>query len=284
MADGQATGNLLFCKGELAGVTGQARFLYVKIALFSCREAYDIVEEYSRIRGDSVEGMTVLIVDDEEPIRELLSLYFMQENFTVAEAADGAAALLKMQEVQPDIIILDIMMPVLDGIEVCRQLRKISNVPIIMLTSRTQDDDRILGLEIGADDYVAKPFNPREIVARVKAVLRRTLMPHRYECADTISFPHLSINMPEHNVSVFGQPVALANKELEVLWQLVLHAGKVLSREQLLELVWDYSYAGDTRTVDTHVKRLRKKLGAGAEAPWDIKTVWGIGYKFEVKK
>ncbi len=229
-------------------------------------------------------GKTVLIVDDEEQIRELLSLYFTQEKFIVAEAADGAAALLKIQEVQPDIVILDIMMPVLDGIEVCRQIRKISNVPIIMLTSRTQDDDRILGLEIGADDYVAKPFNPREIVARVKAVLRRTAAPQQYANSDSLSFSDLTINMAEHSVTVFGQPVALANKELEVLWQLASHPGKVLSREQLLELVWDYSYAGDTRTVDTHVKRLRKKLGAGPDAPWDIKTIWGIGYKFEVKK
>ncbi len=231
-----------------------------------------------------MDGKTVLIVDDEEQIRELLSLYFHKEEFTVVEAADGVEALLKMQEVKPDIIILDIMMPVLDGIEVCRQIRKFSTIPIIMLTSRTQDDDRILGLEIGADDYVAKPFNPKEVVARVKAVLRRTVMPQQYAVADSIAFPELVIHMAEHSVAAFGQPVALANKELEVLWQLASHPGKVLSREQLLELVWDYSYSGDTRTVDTHVKRLRKKLGAGPSMPWDIKTVWGIGYKFEVRK
>lgn len=227
---------------------------------------------------------TVLIVDDEEQIREILSLYFTQEGFAVAEAADGAAALLSAQRVKPDIIILDIMMPVLDGIEVCQQIRKFSNVPIIMLTSRTQDDDRIMGLEIGADDYVAKPFNPKEIVARAKAVLRRTLAPQQYAIADIINLPGLVINMAEHSVVAFGQPVALANKELEVLWQLASHQGKVLSREQLLELVWDYSYSGDTRTVDTHVKRLRKKLGAGPNTHWDIKTIWGIGYKFEVRE
>ncbi|HML35162.1 response regulator transcription factor [Sporomusa sphaeroides] len=227
---------------------------------------------------------TVLIVDDEEQIREILSLYFTQEGFAVAEAADGAASLLAVQRVKPDIIILDIMMPVLDGIEVCRQIRKFSNVPIIMLTSRTQDDDRIMGLEIGADDYVAKPFNPKEIVARAKAVLRRTLAPQQYAIADVINLPGLVINMAEHSIVAFGQPVALANKEREVLWQLASHQGKVLSREQLLELVWDYSYAGDTRTVDTHVKRLRKKLGAGPNTQWDIKTIWGIGYKFEVRE
>lgn len=228
-------------------------------------------------------GKTVLIVDDEEQIRELLSIYFTKEGFNVAEAADGAEALMKVQQAKPDIIILDIMMPVLDGIEVCQQIRKHSNVPIIMLTSRTQDDDRIMGLEIGADDYVAKPFNPKEIVARVKAVLRRSAAP-QYTSSDVLRFPQLEINMAEHSVMAFGNSVALANKEMEVLWQLASHVGKVLSREQLLELVWDYSYCGDTRTVDTHVKRLRKKLGAGPNTPWDIKTVWGIGYKFEVRR
>lgn len=228
-------------------------------------------------------GKTVLIVDDEAQIRELLSLYFTQEGFTVAEAADGASALLSMQQVKPDIIILDIMMPVLDGIEVCQQIRKISNVPIIILTSRTQDDDRIMGLEMGADDYVGKPFNPKEIVVRAKAVLRRTAAPQQYAMEDAIHLPGLIVNMAEHSVLAFGQPVALAHKELEVLWQLASHPGKVFPREQLLELVWDYSYSGDTRTVDTHVKRLRKKLGAGPDTPWDIKTVWGIGYKFEVR-
>lgn len=227
---------------------------------------------------------TVLLVDDEEQIRELLSLYFTQEGFTVAEAGDGAAALLAMQQVKPDIIILDIMMPVLDGIEVCQQIRKFSTVPIIMLTSRTQDDDRIMGLEIGADDYVAKPFNPKEIVVRAKAVLRRTMAPQQYHSVDSINLPGLTINMAEHSVTAFGQSVILAHKELEVLWQLASHPNKVLSRDQLLELVWDYSYSGDTRTVDTHVKRLRKKLESGPDTLWDIKTVWGIGYKFEVRK
>lgn len=231
-----------------------------------------------------MDNKTVLIVDDESQIRELLSIYFIREGFNVAEAADGAEALLNMQEVRPDIIILDIMMPVLDGIEVCQQIRKQSTVPIIILTSRTQDDDRILGLEMGADDYVAKPFNPKEVVARVKAVLRRTAVPQQYVPADIIAFSDLTINMAEHSVLAFGQPVILTNKEREVLWQLASHPGKVLSREQLLELVWDYSYSGDTRTVDTHVKRLRKKLGSGPHTPWDIKTVWGIGYKFEVRK
>ena len=231
-----------------------------------------------------MDSKTVLLVDDEEQIRELLSLYFTQEGFNVAEAVNGAAALVAMQQMKPDIIILDIMMPVLDGIEVCQQIRKFSNVPIIMLTSRTQDDDRILGLEIGADDYVAKPFNPREIVVRAKAVLRRTTAPQQHVSTESINLPGLVINLGEHSVISFGQPVMLAHKELEVLWQLASHPGKVLSRDRLLELVWDYSYSGDTRTVDTHVKRLRKKLGSGPDTLWDIKTVWGIGYKLEVRK
>lgn len=229
-------------------------------------------------------GNTVLIVDDEEQIRELLSLYFAKEGFNVAEAADGAEALFKLQQVKPDIVLLDIMMPVIDGMEVCQQIRKFSSVPIIMLTSRTQAEDRIMGLELGADDYVSKPFDPREVVARVKAVLRRTAAPQQYSNSDVITFPELEIDMAERSVTAFGKPVALANKEMEVLWQLASHPGKVLSREQLLEMVWDYSYCGDTRTVDTHVKRLRKKLGAGPDTPWDVKTVWGIGYKFEVRK
>lgn len=225
---------------------------------------------------------TVLIVDDEQSIRELLALYLIREGFVVAEAADGAEALIKHQEKKPDLILLDIMMPVLDGLEVCRQIRKFSEIPIIMLTSRAEDDDRILGLDIGADDYVTKPFNPREVVARVKAVLRRQASP-KEKPAEALSYPNLLIDMTKHTVVAFGEEVALANKEMELLWHLASHPGVAVSREQLLESVWDYSYCGDTRTVDTHIKRIRKKLGIPADSPWDIKTVWGIGYKFEVK-
>lgn len=226
---------------------------------------------------------TVLIVDDEQNIRELLALYLTKEGFKVEEAADGAQALIKNQESKPDILILDIMMPVLDGLEVCRQIRKFSNIPIIMLTSRAEDDDRIMGLELGADDYVTKPFNPREVVARVKAVLRRQAAPKEQPDA-ALSYPNLLIDMAKHTVSVFGQEIQFANKEMELLWYLASHPSLAFSREQLLESVWDYSYCGDTRTVDTHIKRIRKKLSITADSPWDIKTVWGIGYKFEVKK
>lgn len=228
-------------------------------------------------------GKTVLIVDDEQPIRELLALYLIKEGFIVQEAADGAEALIKQQECKPDIIILDIMMPVLDGLEVCRQIRKFSTIPIIMLTSRAEDEDRIMGLELGADDYVTKPFNPREVAARVKAVLRRLAVSEkRTEAA--LSYHQLTIDMAEHTVTVFGHEIAFANKEMELLWHLASHPGLVFSREQLLESVWGYSYCGDTRTVDTHIKRIRRKLDISGSSPWDIKTVWGIGYKFEVKK
>jgi len=228
-------------------------------------------------------GKTVLLVDDEQAIRELLALYLNKEGFTVQEASDGAEALIKNQEYKPDIIILDIMMPVLDGLEVCRQIRKFSNIPIIMLTSRAEDEDRIMGLELGADDYVTKPFNSREVVARVKAVLRRLAAP-RQQSAPALSYPHLTIDMAKHTVTAFDQEISFANKEIELLWELAAQPGRAFSREQLLESVWGYSYCGDTRTVDTHIKRIRKKLAINATSPWDIKTVWGIGYKFEVKK
>lgn len=228
-------------------------------------------------------GKTILLVDDEQAIRELLALYLTKEGFTVHEAADGAEALIKNQEYKPDIIILDIMMPVLDGLEVCRQIRKFSNIPIIMLTSRGEDEDRIMGLELGADDYVTKPFNSREVVARVKAVLRRLAAPPPQPSA-ALSYPQLLIDMAKHTVMAFGQEIAFANKEMELLWELASQPGRAFSREQLLESVWGYSYCGDTRTVDTHIKRIRKKLDINEASPWDIKTVWGIGYKFEVKK
>jgi DNA-binding response OmpR family regulator len=229
-----------------------------------------------------MEQKTVLVVDDEEQIRELLSLYLVKEGFRVIEAKDGAAALVSAEKNNPDIIVLDVMMPVLDGIAACQKLREKSPVPIILLTARDQDDDRIMGLEAGADDYVGKPFNPKELVARIKAVLRRAA-PQIYAAGDSLTFNGLMIDMSQHKVTVYGEEIALTNKEKEVLWQLAQHKGKVLSREQLLEMVWNYSYQGDTRTVDTHVKRLRKKLGITAASPWDIKTIWGIGYKFEVK-
>lgn len=225
---------------------------------------------------------TILIVDDDKNIREILALYFTKENFTVEEAADGVEAIRKVEQLKPSMILLDIMMPVLDGIEVCRQIRKFSRVPIIMLTARAEDDDRIMGLELGADDYVTKPFNPREVVARVNAVLRRA-PDSEFTKADVLHFTNLEVNINEHTITTFGQTVPLTSKEMELLWCLASHHGRTFSREMLLEKVWGYTYCGETRTVDSHIKRLRQKLGIKDTSPWDIQTVWGVGYRFEVR-
>ncbi|MDR3560229.1 MAG: response regulator transcription factor [Negativicutes bacterium] len=226
---------------------------------------------------------SILIVDDDEKIREILSLYFTKAGFAVVEAADGIEAIRKVEQNKPNVILLDIMMPVLDGIEVCRQIRKYSQIPIIMLTARAEDEDRIMGLELGADDYIAKPFNPREVVARINAVLRR--VPNaEYAKADIIRFPNLEINISEHHVVTYGAVVPLTCKEMELLWCLASHPGRAFSREMLLENIWGYSYYGETRTVDSHIKRVRQKIGAKDTTPWDIQTVWGVGYRFEVRR
>lgn len=227
---------------------------------------------------------TVLIADDEPQIREILSIYFKKEGFKVIEAADGAEALVQVQAGKPDIILLDIMMPVLDGLEVCKQVRKISDIPIIMLTAKDSDDDRILGLEIGADDYISKPFNTREVVARVKAVLRRTNASLNTQNKQVLEYPNLMINLSEYRVVAFGREITFTAKEMELLWCLASNPGIVFSRNQLLEKIWGYTYYGDTRTVDTHIKRVRHKLAIPPDSTWDIMTVWGVGYKFEVKK
>ena len=226
---------------------------------------------------------TVLLADDDAKIRELLELYLTKEGFAVVHASDGAEAILKAQQLKPDLIVLDIMMPVMDGMEVCRQVRKFSRVPVIMLTARLEDEDRIQGLELGADDYVSKPFNPRELVARVKAVLRRVPGKEEEQAgSDLIKFPNLMINRQEYVATSSGSPVQLTAKEMDLLWHMASHPGRVFSREQLLESIWGYEYFGDTRTVDTHIKRIRQKLGVKDDSLWDIKTVWGVGYKFEV--
>ena len=226
---------------------------------------------------------TVLIADDEAQIREILRIYFEKEGFKVIEAADGAEAIVQAQAGKPDILILDIMMPVLDGLEVCKQVRKISDMPIIMLTAKDEDDDRILGLETGADDYITKPFNTREVVARVKAVLRRSGQIVTVKGNAILEFPDLMINLSEYRVKAFGKQVTFTAKEMELLWCLASNPGIVFSRNQLLETIWGYTYYGDTRTVDTHIKRVRHKLEIPEDSAWDILTVWGVGYKFEVK-
>jgi len=226
---------------------------------------------------------SILLVDDDEKIRNMLAMFFKKENFTVTEAANGMEAIRLVEQVKPQMVILDLMMPVVDGIETCKQIRKFSNVPIIMLTAKTEDEDRILGLEIGADDYVTKPFSPLEVVARVKAVLRR-VPDADFSKAEGLSLTGLTVDFAGHKMVVAGQEKKLTTKETELLWLLAKHPGQTFSRESLLEKVWGYEYGGETRTVDNHIKSLRQKLECNDTMPWDIVTVWGVGYRFEVKK
>lgn len=221
----------------------------------------------------------VLVVDDDERVLEIAKLYLQKEGFTVITARDGNRALEQFRDRRPDLMILDLMLPGRDGWEVCREVRKTDRTPIIMLTARDDDTDKVVGLELGADDYVTKPFNPRELAARVKAVMRRVEEGPGSAEPREIQAGNLVINMTSHQVTVGDNPVDLTPRETELLWFLARHRGQVFSREQLLKLVWGYDYPGGRRTVDTHVKRLRQKLGRKAQG-FSIETVWGVGYKF----
>ena len=217
---------------------------------------------------------TILVVDDEKNIVELVRLYLEKEGYSVQSAADGEMALIHAAALQPALIILDLMLPKMDGWEVCRRLRAHLQVPIIMLTARSDDVDKIIGLELGADDYLSKPFNPRELVARVRAVLRRT--GRAPDTGEPLRLGGLVLDPLRREVTVAGQPVKLRTKEFDVLLVLLQNRGLVLSREQLLNQAWGYDFAGETRTVDVHVAHLRIRLKGGGVA---IETVWGIGYK-----
>ena len=225
--------------------------------------------------------LKILLVDDDPNIRQLVNLYLQKEGFEVMMADRGDEALKMFKASPPNLILLDIMLPGMDGWQVCREVRKISNIPIIMLTAKDEIFDKVLGLELGADDYVAKPFDMKELVARIKAVSRR------FQAADApekeLVFPGLTININQYTVMYMGKELEMPPKELELLYFLASHPGMVFTREQLLEQVWGYDYFGDSRTVDVHVKRLREKLTEGEKLGWQIKTVWGVGYKFEVK-
>ena len=224
----------------------------------------------------------ILIADDDSNISELISLYLMKEGYDTQKAKDGREALKLFQSYNPDLIILDIMMPEMDGYEVCREIRKTASTPIIMLTAKGETFDKVLGLELGADDYMVKPFDTKELVARVKAVLRRLDKPETN--AKKISYNDLTINMSNYSVTYMDNNVEMPPKELELLFFLSSHPNQVFTREQLLNQIWGYEYYGDTRTVDVHIKRIREKLGTDEDHPsWSIKTVWGVGYKFEVK-
>ena len=226
----------------------------------------------------------ILVADDDLNICELLRLYLEKEGFEVVMAHDGEEAVAKFESEKPSLILLDIMMPKLDGWQVCRQIRQKSDCPIIMLTAKGETFDKVLGLELGADDYVVKPFDTKEIVARIKAVLRRS-GPAGNAAGEVqeVSYDKLTVNMTRYELKVDGKVVDAPPKELELLFHLASNPNRVFTRDQLLDEVWGFEYYGDSRTVDVHIKRLREKL-EGVSDQWSLKTVWGVGYKFEVKE
>ena len=223
----------------------------------------------------------VLIADDNKQIVSILSEYCKKNNFTVSTVFDGEAALKEIEENEFDIILLDVMMPKKDGFDVCRQVRTFSNVPIIMITARGEDYEKIMGLEIGADDYIVKPFSPGEIIARINAILRR-ITPKNDESTKIFIYDNLEIDLNNFTVKINDEIISLTKKEIEILWTLATNQNKVFTRENLLDLIWGFDYFGESRTVDTHIKRLRAKLDNYKHEKWNIKTIWGVGYKFDV--
>lgn len=235
------------------------------------------------------EKQRILIVDDDYNIAELISLYLTKECFETKIVGDGEEALRVFPEFQPNLILLDLMLPGIDGYQVCRELRSISQVPIIMLSAKGEIFDKVLGLELGADDYMIKPFDSKELVARVKAVLRRYQLPVQMPASSVseqhgnfVEYPDLIVNLTNYSVIYNGHSIELPPKELELLYFLASSPNQVFTREQLLDHIWGYEYIGDTRTVDVHIKRLREKIKGNDK--WALTTVWGIGYKFEVKR
>ena len=236
---------------------------------------------------DTMNKKKILIVDDDANIAELISLYLTKECFQCEIAEDGETALKLHDSFQPDLMLLDIMLPGIDGYDVCREIRKNHSTPIILLSAKGEVFDKVLGLELGADDYIIKPFDSKEMVARVKAVLRRYTpapapaapQPEPPKDTESISYTDLSISLSNYSVIYMGKPIEMPPKELELLYFLASHPNQVFTREQLLDQIWGYEYIGETRTVDVHIKRLREKIKDHAE--WALSTVWGIGYKFE---
>lgn len=233
------------------------------------------------------EKQRILIVDDDENIAELISLYLMKECYETKIVGDGESALSDFDEFKPHLVLLDLMLPGIDGYQVCREIRAKSGTPIIMLSAKGEVFDKVLGLELGADDYMIKPFDSKELIARVKAVIRRynnstISLPEVHTCGEYVEYPDLNVNMTNYAVTYLGKNVEMPPKELELLYFLSSHPNQVFTREQLLDNIWGYEYIGDTRTVDVHIKRLREKIHDNKF--WSISTVWGIGYKFEVKK
>ena len=228
--------------------------------------------------------MNLLIVDDHKQITSILSDYAKKEGYTVSIANDGKEALSMFSKNTFDLVLLDVMMPEMDGFQVCREIRKTSTVPIIMVTARGEDFERIMGLDMGADDYIVKPFSPGEVMARIRAILRR-ISPDLKESQDKniLHYDNLTINIEEFTVLVENEPVSLTKKEIEILYTMAKNPNKLFTRDNLLNSLWGYDYFGDARTVDSHIKRLRAKLDSCHHPNWEIKTVWGMGYKFEVE-
>ena len=233
-----------------------------------------------------VNKQKILIVDDDTNISELISLYLTKECFETKCVEDGEAALDAFKNFKPNLILLDLMLPGMDGYQVCREIRKLSQTPIIMLSAKGEVFDKVLGLELGADDYIIKPFDTKELVARVKAVLRRTFVVEPQTTTkeykgDSVEYADLTINLTNYSVTYMGHTIKMPPKELELLYFLASSPNQVFSREQLLDNIWGYEYIGDTRTVDVHIKRIREKISDHEH--WAITSVWGIGYKFETK-
>ena len=223
----------------------------------------------------------ILICDDQESVHETIGEYLKLERMDYVSSYNGLDGLTKAKEINPDLILLDLMMPKIFGTEVCKEIRKISNVPIIMLTAKGETIDRIVGLEIGADDYITKPFSPKEVVTRIKTVLRRTVNYNENKVKYSVSYEDLKINLDNHEVYINNELINITPKEMKIFYMLASSPGKTLTREYILSEVWGYDYFGDTRVVDTQIKRLRKKLNA-YEVNWEIKSIYGVGYKFEV--
>ena len=225
----------------------------------------------------------ILIADDNKDIVDILKVYAQKEGYKCICAYDGEQTLKMYKEFNPCLILLDVMMPKMNGFDVCRQIRQTSSVPIIIASAKNEEAERIMGLDIGADDYISKPFSPREVMTRVKAVLRRVSDEITDEKNKRIEIAGLVVDMNSYEAYVNGTPVILTKKEIEIIWLFASNPGKVFTRDHLLENIWGYEYFGDTRTVDTHIKRIRTKLNLDHTVNFDIKTVWGVGYKFEVK-
>ena len=226
-------------------------------------------------------AISVLVVEDDPNIRELLQLYLEKDGYAVTLAADGGQGLAKFHAIKPDLVLLDVMMPVMDGWAVCKAIRAEDNTPVIMLTAKGETDDKVAGLKTGADDYVTKPFEMKELLARIEAVLRRSDRANEPEVSRRLVFDKLTIDMDAFELTVDGKKVDAPPKEMELLYYLASSPNRVYTRNQLLDEVWGFDYFGDSRTVDVHVKRLREKL-EGVSDKWSVKTVWGVGYKFEV--